>query len=195
MLVALRNLRNTSQHTLLMSEGMRHMTISEAQGYLASLRDVIIDCQSKNLKRLEAEFHLIQIGFHIVLQDVGVTSELKVDISLRKTWDLCHTYPDSAGLLVNTYVAVEDHVRGVRRNGNLYSSRNVWWSWPKHVTGNLQHCSKYGHPYSGATWDGCPECGREVRKLATMDPNRLLKENDFVAVMKAQPLKGKSWRV
>jgi hypothetical protein len=77
----------------------------------------------------------------------------------------------------------------------LYSSRNIWWSWPRHITGNLQHCSKYAHPYSGTTWDDCPECGREVRKLAALDPNRLLKENDFVAAIKTQSLNGKSWRV
>ena len=194
MLVALKDIRQTSQHTSLMTEGMKSMTISEAQVHLAALRNTITECQSKDMRRLEAEFHLIQLCFHIVLKDAGVMSELEVDASLRKIWDLCHTYPDSAGLLTNTYAAMKDHIRGVRRHTDLYSSRNVWWSWPRHTTGDLQHC-KYGHPYSGTMWDSCPECGREVRKLATLDPNKLLKENDFAAAIKTQNLYGKSWRV
>ena len=31
--------------------------------------------------------------------------------------------------------------------------------------------------------------------LPTLDPNKLLKENDFVAAIKIQTLNGKSWRV
>ena len=157
MLVALKDTRQTSQHTLLMTEGMKNMTISEAQVDLAALRDTTTECQSKDMRRLEAEFHLIQLCFHIVLKDAGVMSELEVDASLRKIWDLCRTYPDSAGLLTNTYAAMKDHIRGVRRHMDplltgiagetsnerrdkrwwslfpacLYSSRNVWWSWPK----------------------------------------------------------------
>ena len=169
MLVALKDTRQTSQHTLLMTEGMKNMTISEAQVHLAALRNTITECQSKDMRRLEAEFHLIQLCFHIVLKDAGVMSELEVDASLRKIWDLCRTYPDSAGLLTNTYAAMKDHIRGVRRHMDLYSSRNVWSSWPRHTTGDLQHC-KYGHSYSGTTWDSCLECGRDVRKLAHAEP-------------------------
>lgn len=195
MLVALRKIGGTSQHAALLMQFLKDITIEDTSKYITSLRTLITECDTKNLKRLEAEVRLIQLYFHMVLHNVGKTSELEVDASLKRILELCQTYPDTAGLLVDTYNTVKDVIRGRRSTSNMYAKDSVdtWWSWPKHHVGNLQHC-QYGHPYSGTTWDSCPECGKEVPRPEGTSPNDFLKELDFVAAMKATKMDQNSYR-
>ena len=196
MQVALNNIRDSSQHTSIMAETLKNMTIMETKEHLATIGTAIETCEAKRLKRLETELRLVQICFHIVLRDAGTRSKLDVSASLTKIQDLCQTFPKTAGLLSNTYVAVKAVVDGQQRCGRMYteSSMKVWWTWPKYITGNLKYC-KFGHPYSGETCDDCPECGEEVQKSQAINPKSFLKENDFVAAMRAMTTSTKQWRV
>lgn len=183
---SLRKIANASQHTLLLVEGIQRMTIHEAKEHLPKLSLVIEICETKNLKRLEAEIRLIQICYHNVLKEVGTLSGLDIEASFRRTLDLCQRYPDTAGLLLSTWSAMRDVVSGIRRYSNMYTqnARDIWWTWPRHKIGHLQHC-RYGHPYSSLVWTDCPECGREVPKKVPVSPNTFLKEKEFVEAMKS----------
>ena len=196
MQAALDNIRDSSQHTSIMAETLKAMTIMEAKEHLATIGTAIQACEAKGLKRLETELRLVQICFHIVLRDAGTRSELDVSASLTRTHDLCQTFPKTAGLLSNTHIAVRAVVDGQQRCGRMYveSSVKVWSAWPKHVTGKLKYC-KLGHPYSGETWEDCPECGDEVHIPQAVKPKSFLKEKDFVAAMNAMTKNTKQWRV
>lgn len=196
MQAALNNIRDGSQHTSIMAETLKAMTIMEAKEHLATIGNVIGACEAKGLKRLETELRLVQICFHIVLREAGTRSELDVSASLTRIHNLCEMFPKTAGLLSNTHVAVKAVVDGQQRCGRMYteSSVKVWWTWPKHITGKLKYC-KLGHPYSGETWEDCPECGEEVQRPQAINPKIFLKERDFVAAMRAMTKNTKQWRV
>ncbi len=196
MQIALNNIRANSQHTSIMAKTLKDMTVMEAKEHLVTIGTAIGACEAKRLKRLETELRLVQICFHMVLRDAGTRSELNVSASLTKTQDLCQMFPQTAGLLSNTYVAVKAVVDGQQRCGRMYTeaSVKVWWTWPKYVVGKLKFC-KFGHPYSGETWDNCPECGEEVQKPQAINPESFLKEKDFVAAMRAMTTSTKQWRV
>lgn len=186
MLVTLRGLKDPSQHTLIMIEGMERLLIREAERLLADMKTVIAGCEAKNLKRLEAEARLIQINSYLVLRNQGVDGDLMIDDSFQKTLELCQTFPDTAGRFLNTYTSMKQVVAGTKDMSNLYTkgAQNLWWTWPKHHIDHLEHC-RYGHPYSAATASGCLECGREVPKPPKpVDPNSLLREKDFLEAMK-----------
>lgn len=193
MTAALRNMKNPSDHTMLVTAGIQDMTITEAKKHVAALELSILACEHKNLKRLEAEARLVQACFYLVLREFGATSDYDVNASLSKIWTLCQSFPDTAGLLMSTYIAVRTVVGGGQRPSNLYKSRDLWWTWPKHVVGSLGHC-KSGHPYSSETWCGCPECGREVSKPDPVNPQNFLKEDAFVVAMREQIFDGSRWR-
>ena len=196
MQVALDNIRDSSQHTSIMAEMLKSMAIKEAKEHLATIWTAIEACEAKRLKRLETELRLVQICFHIVLRDAGTRSKLDVSASLTKIQDLCQTFPKTAGLLSNTYVAVKAVVDGQQRCVRMYTeaSIKVWWTWPKYITGKLKFC-KSGHPYSGETCEDCPECGEEVQKPQAINPESFLKEKDFVAAMRTMTTNTKQWRV
>ena len=194
--VALSNIRDSSQHTSIMAETLKEMAITEAKEHLATIGTAIEACEGKRLKRLKTELRLVQICFHIVLRDAGTRSKLNVSASLTKVQDLCRTFPKSAGLLSDTYVAIKAVVDGQQRCGRMYTeaSVKVWWTWPKHIAGKLKYC-QFGHPYSDETWGDCPECGEEVQKPQAVNPESFLKEKDFVAAMRAMTTSTKQWRV
>ncbi len=193
MIIALRSMTNPSDHTLLTIIAIEEMTIDEGKHHVAALKGLIAACEEKNLKRLEAELRLVQACFHLVLRELGAPSDYDVDASLSKSWTLCHTFPDTAGLLISTCIAVRTVVGGGQRPPNLYKARDIWWTWPKHVVGNLESC-QFGHPFSGETWSGCPECGREATKTKPINPQKYLKETDFVAAMGKQTFDSNKWR-
>ena len=194
---ALKGLRGSSRHASIMAYKLREMTTSEAKEHLATLKIVIRMCEAKHLKRLETELRLVQICFHVILRDAEVRSELDVATSLCKIQDLCSSFPDSAGLLSITYVAIKGVLSGRQRCCKMYSEESVkvWWNWPNHVIGDLRYC-KFGHPYSSKTWDTCPYCGNEVHEQEVVRPDSFLKEEDFIAAMHAMAssTSTKAWR-
>lgn len=194
----LRSMDDDSEHTTVLIRGLQSLTRDEANTNIKALNSVITECETKNLKRLEAEIRLVQMCFHILLKHLGAASHLKVEDSLRRTLSLCRTYPDSAGIFLMTYNAFNLVLSGEQRHGSLYTrgSRRIWWSWPAHEVGNLKECV-YRHQYSTSTWTGCPECGREVPsspKPEPVSPKKFLKEDAFVAAMQTQTFSAASYR-
>ena len=198
MLGALRSMNDSSEHTMALVKGLRSLTRDEASTTIKALNSIITECETRDLKRLEAEIRLTQMFFHILLKDLGADSDLNVESSLLRTLSLCQTYPDTAGVLLPTYDAIKLALIGERRHGNLYTraSMRIWWSWPAHKVGNLKECV-HGHQFSALTWPGCPECGREVPqspKPEPADPKEFLKEDAFVAAMRTQTFNAASYR-
>ena len=198
MLSALASMNDDSGHTTVLIQGLRSLTKEEANGHIKALNKIIMECEIKNLKRLEVEIRLTQMCFHIVLMDLGAASNLSVETSLRRTLSLCSSYPDSAGLLLITYNSIKRVLHGQQRHANLYTrvSTRTWWSWPAHKVGNLKECIR-GHQYSALTWPGCPECGQEVLSSPepeAMNPKNVLKEDAFVAAMRTQTLNAALYR-
>lgn len=198
MLGALRAMNDDSEHTTVLIRGLQSLTRDEASMNIKALNSIITECEMRNLKRLEAEVRLIQMCFHILLKDLGATSTLSVEVSLRQTLSLCRSYPDTAGVLVMTYNAIKLVLNDERRHGNLYSqgSTRIWWSWPAHRVGSLKECV-HGHQYSTLTWPGCPECGRKVvfsPHPEPVEPQVFLKEDAFVAAMRTQTFSSASYR-
>ena len=190
MLGALRSMNDDSEHTSVLVRGLRSLTQDEANQHILSLNNTIEECDFKNLKRLEAEARLMQVGFYILLGDLGAASDLGCEASLNRILSLCSTFPDTAGVLLTTYNSLKMVVDGKQRHGNLYTrgSKGIWWSWPAHKVGSLKQCM-HGHQYSTSTWSGCPECGREVAfspEPKAVDSKEFLKENAFVAAMRTQ---------
>ncbi|KAL6718793.1 hypothetical protein ACLMJK_003027 [Lecanora helva] len=183
MLGILEAFTDPSQHNLVMIEGMQRLLIREAKDHLADVKGLIAACEVKNLRRLEAETRLIQIMSYVLLRDQNVRADLDVDASFERILDLCGTYPDTAGQLRQTYHSVKGVYDEEQSTANLYTkgAQRVWWKWPRHHIGYLQYCP-YGHPYSSARTNECPECGRHVPR--NVDPNSHLREQDFLDAMK-----------
>ena len=195
---ALRSMNDDSEHMTVLVRGLYSLTRDEANTNLKALNSMITECETRSLKRLEVEIRLIQMCYHILLEDLGAASNFNVGASLHRTLSLCQTYPDTAGVLLTTYNAIRLALIGKRHHRNLYArgSRRIWWSWPAHKVGNLKACV-HGHQYSTSTWPGCPECGREVPpspKPKLGDPKEFLKEDAFVAAMRTQTFCVASYR-
>ena len=197
---ALISMNDDSKHTRILIQGLHSLMRDEAYKNIKTLNSITAECETKNLKRLEAEFRLVQLCFHILLKHHGAASDLKVANSLNRTLSLCRTYPETAGVLFLTYNAINLVLSGERSHGNLYTTKGstrIWWTWPAHKVGSLKQCV-YGHQYSASTWPGCPECGREVPaspKPEPVNPKEFLKEDAFVTAMRTQSFSAASYRI
>ena len=187
-----------SQHTTVLVEGLRHLTITQARHQLWQLASIVAECEMKHLKRLECEARLIQACFHLVLRELGeANATSKADENLHKAQRLCDTYPETAGLLLPTYENIRRSFSPDRRKVKTFYARefkDIWWYWPRHKEGALKQCLN-GHTYSGLTWSECPECGREVEKPESLPPTPL-QDQAFVVAMKTVPASfdGSSYR-
>lgn len=121
MLGALRSMNDDSEHTTVLIRCLQSLTTEEAGVNIKALNSIITECETKYLKRLEAEIRLVQMCFHILLNDLGTPSHLDVEASLLRTLSLCQTYPDTAGILLRTFNAFKLVLSGERRHGNLYT--------------------------------------------------------------------------
>lgn len=190
LLTPLRAIADGCSHTRLLINGLNQLTTSMASETVGRMASLITECQVKNLKRLEVEWRLVQVGFIVVGRDLGATSlseELSADLSAQKNaiYTLCQTYPQTAGLLKPSYEQLGRFLVGTQRTGHIFytkSTRNIWWTFPKHEIGNLKHCVR-GHPYSGSSWPHCGECGEEMQQ--SVDSIKLLSKEDFVEAMKS----------
>lgn len=187
-----------SRHTDILLKGLQALVVTEAQELIPRLNIAIAESASKGLKRLEVEFRLIQIQFHTILTTVDSSSHVDVQASLGIALDLCYEYPDSAGIFLPSCTALKRSLdKGIRDwTIDIYSksASMLWKKWAAHEVGCLRHCVN-GHPYSGYTFAECPECGRRVepktKQEDTTDYASFLKEDEFVAKMKAMKPKPK----
>ena len=171
-------LADTSQHMFALNEGLRTLTLAEAQAHMTAMQTIIDQCQVKGLRRLEVELRLLQASFHQVVNSLSSASHENVKASIEKTLNLCTKFPKSAGVLMNTCKSAMLGLKGRQSPTNLYAkeTRLFWKKWRDHELGHLK-CCPLGHPYSSATFSDCPECGPEV---AQIDYNSFLHEDAFV---------------
>lgn len=187
MLAPLEAMCDRSEHSSLLTNGIRRMTIEEAKQRELDIEASIQECNLKKMKRLETEFRLFQLCFQIVPHDLGARNFIGAEANLQRVLELCETFPDTAGLFMPSYQNIRRIISGYQQQRNrLYTSeiRGTWWSWPRHHVGHLKCCDN-GHWYSHKAWpSGCPECGREVPKPEPVDPKKFLKEDAFVVAMR-----------
>lgn len=184
----LKPLNDPSQQIQALAQGLRTMTSQESVGNVILAEEAIGKCAEKKMYCLEVELRLVQLSFHIVARTSGVNSKMDTDKCCERVTRLCRQYPDTAGKFVKAYRNVERTLRTFQVMGPLYVAENVevWRRWGRHVVGHLSRC-RYGHPYSTATFEGCPDCGREVEMLATPEPinyESFMKNDEFLAKMR-----------
>ena len=199
MLIPLQRLEKESQHSEILVEGLRRVNLPKIASEMDGIKGSILESQAKKLPRLEVELRLMRLASQVAMDHAGAKNMLiGANIELKEIMERCTKYPQTAGLLMPSCHKIRPFVLRTEANGHpLYSkiTQDTWWSWPKHGTGKLMQCDN-GHPYSGITFDRCPECGpeAEVSKMKEIDPNTTMRASDFIAAMKARNFDGASYR-
>lgn len=193
----LNSLKDPSEQIQALVDGLLEFTRKDCLQNVAATGTAIAKCDEKNAKRLEVELRLIQIALHLFGQCIGATSGLEIKQSCEKVMQLCQQYPDTAGKFVGSLRNLERSLQDPRSLGQLYrlssDKSEIWDQWREHQVGHLARC-QHGHPFSTVTFDGCPECGREVKLTpaktaekngarAEIDYESFLKNDEFLASM------------
>ena len=188
-----------SQHTAVLAQGLKHVTIPRLASQLHGVRESIQACEVKGLRRLEVELRLIQLASEVAMDHIGLRSSLGgADTELSSIVKLCDRFPQTAGMLLPSCQKIGTFLRYDKyANGHplfTKATQKAWWTWDKHGTGDLKTCEKM-HPYSGNTMEHCPECGPEVghKKLRETSGNLVISPQDFIAAMKARNFDGSSY--
>ncbi|KAL9102197.1 MAG: hypothetical protein Q9163_002622 [Psora crenata] len=198
-LIPLRDMAQQSQHSEILAEGLRHVTIPRIVSQLQGIRASVLKCQNKQFRRLEVELRLIQLASQVVLDNIGSKNMLLgASTELGEIMQLCRKFPLTAGLLMPSCQQIRPFIlRSEAKCHPLYSkiTQDIWWAWPRHSTGDLLYCENK-HPYSGISSSHCPECGPEAQfdKLKVVDLNATLRAKDWVAAMKAHSFNAASYR-
>ena len=184
-------IEHKTDHSRIFVDGLCAQTVDQAQTVIKDIDLLVTECRSKNLKRLEVEFRLIQIAIHAVLRSLNTTSGIDVQTSANIAIGLCQEYPDTAGIFYTDCLSVKNTIEKKRNDWkmDLYklSANKFWKLWAGHEIGCLRHCL-YGHPYSGYTFFNCPECGRKEEPRATVDYSKYLDEKAFLDKMQDKKL-------
>ena len=144
--------------------------------------------ETRNLKRLEVELHLVQLSFHVILLENGNRGNLDINSSLERVYEICVKFPDSAGIFLPFYQFLNKRIcEGRHLIKDLYNKENkeFWRLWGRYKLGHIKYC-RYNHPYSTSIFTDCPECGREVERRPSeknMDYRRVLFEEAFIEQM------------
>ena len=134
---------------------------------IAKLEAFAVECQDKNLKRLEVEFIIAKTSFVIAARDLGMDTPVMTD-DLKRASVLCSGYPNSAGCLrENLQDAQKFIMSGIAaislEDKYKVTSRYLWEHLGKSDEGGPKYC-KYGHIFFEKAFPkGCPECGIESR--------------------------------
>lgn len=198
LLTPLQAIADGSSHTKILINGLEQLTVSKAHESAMEMASKLRECQAKGLKRLEVEWRLVQAGFIVIPQHLGATPFTEeLSVHRREVLLLCQSFPSTAGLLKPSHDNLSRFLLGQRHSGhNIYtrSTRNVWWTFPKHEVGNLKQCAR-GHPYSGSIWPHCGECGPEVQRSADDSADEtMLNKEDFEVAMRNFSFDGASYR-
>ena len=184
----LKPLNDPSQQIQALAQGLRTMTSQESVRNVVAAEEAIGKCEGRKLCCLEVELCLVQLSLHIVARSSGVNSKMNIDKSCERVMKLCRQYPDTAGKFLKSYRNLERSLKTFQPLVSLYTvdTAETWRRWGRHVVGHLSKC-RNGHPYSTATFDGCPDCGREAVVVATpvpIDYESLMKNDEFLANMR-----------
>ncbi|KAI4132735.1 MAG: hypothetical protein LQ338_000565 [Usnochroma carphineum] len=155
-----------SRYMNLLIRTLRQSTITEARERIEDARVLVAQCQSKTLRRLEAEALIIKVCFVKVVEVLDAVSahqQENVHKWLQQADELVSMYPNSAGLLKTSLESVKKYWRGEKTTAELWTpeTRNFWEKWGRYEVGSLIYC-KHGHPYPKTVllFRDCPECGR-----------------------------------
>ncbi len=185
----LETLNDPSQQAGALARGLQRLTSEESAKNIIAADEAIEKSKEKNTKCLETELRLVQLCFYTMSTRTSETkSELDTKASCERIVQLCRQFPDTAGRFLKSYKKLERALYGAQPLGHLYSAdiQDLSRRWGNHKTGHLELC-RYGHPYSTATFDGCPECGREVELAAAaerIDYESYMKNDEFLAQMR-----------
>ena len=186
-------LEPADQHTSIIAEGLRVKIQEQAIGEVISLGHKIADSKDLHLKRVEVELRIIQIHLHMILKKLDVISGLNVPASLENIRKLVLKFPDTAGKLLKTYVSLRSYINNgtlPTRFADLYTkeSKELAPMFKQHKMDTLQYCS-HKHPFSGSTFEECPECGKEVAlpvEEARVDAHKVLDPQAFLDYFRAK---------
>lgn len=178
-----------SRHTTVMAQGLRALTIGQAENHISQMAGLISKCQKMSLKRLECEARLVHTCFHLVLRELGKPKSTDPDNeNMQMAQNLCEKYPDTAGLLLPAYHNIKRSLTHTGVGVKTFcdpESQDIWWHWPEHHVGALDQCLN-GHLYSSQKRPDCPECGREIKEPQDFTPLPL-QDLEFMHAMKTLP--------
>lgn len=184
----LKPLNDPSQQIQALAQGLRTLTSQESVRNVVVAEEAIGKCEGRKTFCLEVELRLIQLSFHIVARTSGVNSKMDTEKCSERVLKVCRQYPDTAGKFLKSYRNLGRCLKNYQALVPLYTveTAEIWRRWGRHVVGHLRKC-KYGHPYSTATFDGCPDCGREIEVKTTPEPinyESFMKNDEFLARMR-----------
>lgn len=195
MIDLLGEMKDTSQHMTALIEGLRMLTITQATENMIAIQSCIGQCEAKHLKRLEVELRLILVSFHLVLGSLGSNSNVEIDACLQRILSLCSQYPDTAGLFMNAYKSTHSAVKEEHKCNGLYTKEtgDFLQKWEDYILGSLKYCG-HGHPYSGASFVECPECGKTACDLEKerKDYGSFLHEDAFMKQLQMMKIRDRS---
>ncbi|MCJ1377075.1 hypothetical protein MMC17_000165 [Xylographa soralifera] len=159
-------LEPADQHTSIIAEGLRIKIQEQSVGEVLSLGRKITASKDLQLKRIEVELRIIQIGLHMILKKLDIISGLNVSASLSNIRELALRFPDTAGKLLRAFISLRTYVNNgtiPTRFADIYTkdTKELAPLFRQHKMGTLQYCT-HKHPFSGSTFANCPECGKEV---------------------------------
>lgn len=146
------------------AEGLRQKAIQDSEKSVEKVKEVIAKCARKELACLEVQFHCLLFQF------ISLINRAKKNMStpdLTKTLSratfLCRSYPDTAGKFIPHLTLLRQGISAnvVPKYPEINEGRVLESALSSHEYGHLTTCVNK-HPYSSATFKGCPECGRKV---------------------------------
>lgn len=191
--------RDNSLQTHMLVGTIHQRIISMSTGLIENIDERLADCASHNLPCLEVELRLMQLSFYNLIKRCKVKNGiagsdvplLDTTDSLKKANRLCRKYPDTAGRFLRHVVSMKSTLQGTSRKplSPIYTAdtRSVERRWGNHAVGHLTTCDNK-HPYSTASFDSCPECGREVDVVDDEDAGyrNFLAEDRFLSAMRGE---------
>ena len=199
MLIPILEMGQRSQHTAILAQGLKYVTIPKLAGQLQGISISIAACQSRGLQRLGAELRLMRLASETAMDNVGLRGALVgIGPDLSSISNLCQRFPQTAGTLLPSLQRIKMFLRHDKHASGhplfTKATQETWWTWFKHGVGDLRTC-KNQHPYSGMTMAHCPECGpeAEIEKVREVDANAVMKPQDFIAAMKIHSFDGSAY--
>lgn len=130
---------------------------------------------------------LLQVCFQMTLATVNHKPQDEISETLNTVSELCMEYPTSAGVLRPVLKSVQRKYQGRQSSYDIFNTESslLWVKWGNYTLGSLKYC-RLGHPYSGADFPQCPECGKRALSPARQAADTLrpqLQERKFLKML------------
>ncbi|KAL9613847.1 MAG: hypothetical protein Q9167_001645 [Letrouitia subvulpina] len=195
----LQDSENRFRHTNVMIDGLQTIATRQAADCVATLEAATTKCVQKGLKRLEAEMRLLQVCFQITLATLKNKPQDGISETLDIVSELCMEFPSSTGVLRPVLKSVQWKYEGRQSSYDPFNTETnlLWIKWGNYTLGSLKYC-RFGHPYSGADFAHCPECGKRAvspSRSAADTSKPQLEERKFLKMLKEMTTKRMQKRV